>query len=441
MKVSFFLKSPGAERSSIFCRVNWNSKTIKFGTNITTVCNHWDKQTQKFKQTIANPTNPEQNRSLKKLVSDVETQYLNFRNNNDREPNESELRDLIAPIIPSQRRVKELEEANKRKEEEAKRQTFIEYYRDFVVRSKAGTRIKKGHAEGATTNGTAKMHQTTLNKILEFNSKLDFQNIDLTFYNDFLSWLQSQNYRTNYIGRQFKNLKAVLHEAEAKGFAINAAIKTKYFANLAEEVDAIYLNEHELAEIKNIDLTNDPTLDKVRDLFLIGCHTGQRYSDWHKITPQNIKNGFIEFVQQKNSTVEKTTVNIPLHSVVKDIFEKYDGRLPKPFSNQKTNDYLKEVAKLATSLHTIESTTSTKGGKVVTISQPKFELVSTHTARRSFATNAYLSGIPCLTIMDITGHKTDKDFLKYIKVTPNEHARIVQAHWDKKDAEPIMRAI
>jgi hypothetical protein len=214
MKVSFFLKSPRAEKSPIFCRVNWNSKTVKFGTNITTVCSHWDKQSQKFKQTLANPTNPEQNRSLKKLVSDVETQYLNFRNNNDREPNESELKDLIASFIPSQRRAKELMEANKRKEEEAKRQTFIEYYRDFISRSKAGTRIKKGHAEGATTNGTAKMHQTTFNKILEFNSKLDFKNIDLVFYNDFVAWLHSQNFSTNYIGRQIKNLKAVLNEAE-----------------------------------------------------------------------------------------------------------------------------------------------------------------------------------------------------------------------------------
>jgi hypothetical protein len=441
MKVSFFLRSPGAERSSIFCRVNWNSKTIKFGTNITTVCNHWDKQTQKFKQTLANPTNPEQNRSLKKLVSDVETQYLNFRNNNDREPNESELRDLIAPIIPSQRRVKELEEANKRKEEESRRQTFIEYYRDFVVRSKAGTRIKKGHAEGATTNGTAKMHQTTFNKISEFNPNLDFQNIDLVFYNDFVAWLQSQNYAINYIGRQIKNLKAVLHEAEGRGILIHSAIKSKYFANLSEEAEDIYLNEVELAEIKKIDLTNDPTLDKVRDLFLIGCHTGQRFSDWAKVTPQNIKNGFIEFVQQKNRTVKKTIVNLPVHSVVKEIFEKYDGKLPTPLSNQKTNNYLKEIAKMAPLLHAMETTTTTKGFNQVTISQPKFKLVSTHTARRSFSTNSYLSGIPSLTIMAITGHKTERDFLTYIKVTPDEHAKIFQAHWDRKDADTIMRAI
>jgi molybdopterin converting factor small subunit len=441
MKVSFFLKSPGAERSSIFCRVNWNSKTAKFGTNLTTVCNHWDKLTQKFKQTLANPSNPEQNRYLKKLVSDVETQYLNFRNNNDREPTETELKDLIAPIIPSQRRAKELGEANKRKEEEAKRQTLIEYYRDFVARSKAGTRIKKGHAEGATTNGTAKMHQTTFNKILEFNSKLDFQNIDMVFYNDFVAWLHSQNYSTNYIGRQIKNLKAVLNEAEGRGIATNTAIKSKYFANLAEEVETIYLSETELAEIKGIDLTHDKTLDKVRDLFLIGCYTGQRFSDWAKVTPQNIRNGFIEFVQQKNSTVKKTTVNLPLHSVVREIFEKYEGKLPPPISNQKTNDYLKEVAKLAPSLHTIETTTSTKGGRQVTLSKSKFELVSTHTARRSFATNSYLIGIPSLTIMAITGHKTEKDFLKYIKVTPDQHAKIFQAHWDKTEPEPILRAI
>jgi integrase len=439
MKVSFFLKTPGADRSSVVGRVNWNSKTLKFGASISIKTDHWDKKSQRTKN--ANPSHPEDNVALDDLSTCIRKVYQSFKNTNGREPTTLEMGVLIAPLTPSEIRLQQQKEEKRKKVEEAKRKTFMEYYRDFIARSKAGTRIKKGSAEGATTDGTATMHKTTFNILNKFNPDLDFQNIDLVFYNDFVSWLHSKNYSTNYIGRQFKNLKAVLHEAEARGIAINPAIKTKYFANLAEEVEAIYLNESELAEIRAIDLSNNPSLDKVRDLFLIGCFTGQRFSDWHKITPQNIKNGFIEFVQQKNSTVSKTTVNIPLHVVVKEIFEKYQGKLPKPLSNQKTNEYLKEVVKLAPSLHSIESTTSTRGGKKVTISKAKFELVSTHTARRSFATNSYLSGIPSRTIMDITGHKTDKDFMKYIKVTPDEHAKIVQAHWDKKDAETIMRAI
>ena len=77
----------------------------------------------------------------------------------------------------------------------------------------------------------------------------------------------------------------------------------------------------------------------------------------------------------------------------------------------------------------------TKGGIRVTQQLPKYELITTHTARRSFATNQFLLGVPSITIMAMTGHRTEKSFMKYIKVTKREHATIMRSFWNKKDLE------
>ena len=126
-------------------------------------------------------------------------------------------------------------------------------------------------------------------------------------------------------------------------------------------------------------------------------------------------------------TNEKTgnDVSIPILPTVRRIIDKYKGDLPKPLSNQKMNDYLKEVGELA-GLDSQESKTLTKGGLRVTKTQSKFELVTTHTARRSFCTNNYLAGMDSISIMAISGHKSEREFLGYIKVTPREHANKIR---------------
>lgn len=443
MKVSFFLKSPCEDSSSIIGRVNWSSKTLKFGTSISILSKHWDQTNQRFRNTTANPENPEQNRFLDKLKSSIADQFQNFVNNKGREPDELELKDLISHLLPSKRKIRERQEKEIKIQKDAKRKTFFEYYRDFITRSKEGIRFRKGKDGVATTKGTAKTHESTIRILIDFNPKLDFQDITRDFYDNFNKFLKDKNYSINYVGRLIRNIKTVLNEATSRGINTHSDFKSPYFSSQSEEVDSIYLDESELAEMKAVDLSGNKTLEMVRDLFLIGCHTGQRFSDWHKITPQNInENSFsIEIIQQKNSTAKKTRVAIPIHPVVKEIFEKYQGQLPSPTSNQKMNDHLKEVAKLVPSLNSIETLSKTKGGVLVSVSRPKYELVTTHTARRSFCTNSYRLGVPSITIMAVSGHKTEKDFLKYIKVSPDDHAKIFESYWSKPVQEPILRSI
>ena len=123
-------------------------------------------------------------------------------------------------------------------------------------------------------------------------------------------------------------------------------------------------------------------------------------------------------------------VKIPIHPVFRRIWDSYGGQLPLVISNQKFNDHIKTVCQRAGITETVLKSI-TRGGKRQTTAYEKWQLVSSHTARRSFATNLYRQGFPSIGIMSITGHKTETAFLKYIKVGKEEHAEMLLRHWQK----------
>jgi integrase len=255
----------------------------------------------------------------------------------------------------------------------------------------------------------------------------DFKDLGLDFYNKYTAFLQNNKLSTNSIGREIKTLKIILNEAKAKGKELNREFLNGCFTVTTEESENIYLNESELEKLYKHDFSNNSRLDRVRDLFLVGAWTGLRFSDFTRIKKENIKNESIEIEQQKTNK----RVIIPLHPVVLEIWRKYGEMLPPVISNQKFNDYIKDICKLA-EINTPEHKGITRGGLRISQKFDKWELVSSHTARRSFATNLYLSGFPTLSIMQITGHKTEKAFMKYIKVTPEQHANLLRLHWIEK---------
>lgn len=261
---------------------------------------------------------------------------------------------------------------------------------------------------------------------------VDFRDIDLNFYSSFTSYLQSKQLAVNTIGKKIQTLKIFLNASKEEGLNHYEGYKSKMFVAISEDADTIALNEKELTAIYELDLNDNQRLDKVRDLFLLGCWTGCRFSDLSQIQPENIKEGLLHIRQQKTGH----KVVIPLHPVVTAIINKYNGNLPEPISNQKMNDYLKEVAEAAKINETVHKQ-MTKGGVTVSKAHKKFKLVTTHCARRSFATNLYNQGLPTLSIMAVTGHKTEEAFLRYIKITPEEHARKLQGVWDNRHLKVV----
>jgi integrase len=120
-------------------------------------------------------------------------------------------------------------------------------------------------------------------------------------------------------------------------------------------------------------------------------------------------------------------VVIPLHRYVKEIIDKYEGVPPQNISNQKMNGYLKELGQEA-KIKDGTLISLTKGGNRQSIVHEKWKLITTHTARRSFASNAYLAGVPAISLMKITGHHTEKSFLKYIKISQEDNANKLINH-------------
>lgn len=302
------------------------------------------------------------------------------------------------------------------------------FFKQFIEQCKTKINPKTGQI---VAYKTVREYERTYYYLKEYEKKervvLDFNYIDMDFYSNFTKYLQYLNLATNTIGHKITSLKAVLNAATDRGINTNTAFKNSNFKNVTEESEAVALNEAELDRIFQHDFSGNKRLERARDLFLIGAWTGLRFSDFTRIKKEYIKDDILFMEQQKTGG----HVAIPLHPVFLKIWEKYDGQLPNNISNQKFNDYIKEVCQIAEINATVFKSI-TRGGRKETTSYEKWQIVSSHTARRSFATNLYLSGFPAISIMKITGHKTESAFLKYIKVTSEEHAKMLMEHWKKK---------
>lgn len=303
--------------------------------------------------------------------------------------------------------------------------TLFNFIQSFIDKSEKKPNPKTGRP---VSYKMRREYEVTFKYLKEYAAEkkivIDFKNIDLDFYDGFTQFLQGKKLAVNTIGKKIQTLKIFLNAAKDEGKNNYEVYKSKKFVAMTEEAETIYLNELELSKLYNHDFSKNPTLERVRDLFLVGCYTGCRFSDIVQITPENITKERIHLKQYKTGT----KVIIPLHPVVTTLLNKYNGRLPHPISNQKFNESLKIIAKMA-EINDSTHKAITRGGVRTSRAYKKYELVTTHTARRSFATNLYKSGFQSYSIMAITGHKTEDSFLKYIKVTPDEHATKLELHW------------
>jgi integrase len=244
--------------------------------------------------------------------------------------------------------------------------------------------------------------------------KYDFDDIDQDFYDDFIQFFYDKRCSANYVGRLIKNLKTIMQAAEDEKLHTNTATKLKAFKSISQPVDKIYLSEDEIKKLFDLDLSDNKEWELSRDIFLIGCYSGQRFSDYSRICKDDIKDygskKIIELVQKKTNQ----KVHIPVRPELDFILRKYDYTVPKSY-DQLLNRHIKLIAEKAGIKEAI-FVKSYPGGLETTVKTPKWKLVCSHTARRSFCTNAYLSGIKIIDIMKISGHHKPDEFLKYVRV-------------------------
>jgi len=413
--VKFYLTRPKSKvKTSIFFRFYYGAyETVsgkkkylpmKYYTDESVLPEFWDAKAGRVKETRKYPQYPEFNVRLKE-IENTALNVLRRLQNDGIEPTNDILK----------REFNKIWQAGKNQTEEpAAGMELMQYISHFIKTSNVKESTKKSYR---VVERDLKEYQT------HKKTKLKFASIDIDFYNSFIKFLLSKKYAPNTIGTRIKVLKTFLSNAKEVGLPVSDDFKKKAFTKPKEETESIYLTESELMNMYGLDLVKTPKFDRVRDLFLTGAYTGLRFSDLSQLSKNDIGGDTISIKTVKTDT----RVVIPLHPVVKSILNKYEYRLPKVPSNQKFNDYLKEIARLA-GIDEPVSIEKTKGILKIRKSEPKYNLVSSHTARRSFATNAYLSDVPSISIMKITGHKTESSFMKYIKISQEDNARKLMYH-------------
>ena len=250
-------------------------------------------------------------------------------------------------------------------------------------------------------------------------------NIGLNFKKDFESYCKKHQYSTNTISKALRTIKSICKDASYNGLETHfqlERIKTPF-----TKTKNIYLTFKELSKIEKIKKNKlSENLNDARDWLIISCYTGQRISDFMRFNDKQIRvekgKSLIEFTQQKTDK----NMTIPLHRKVLEILKKRDGKFPDGITTDKYNNYIKDVCQIAGINEKINSKKSTKvednGAKTIKSRYSyrkleglfeKWELVTSHIGRRSFATNFY-GEIPTSYLIYVTGHSTEIMFLNYI---------------------------
>jgi hypothetical protein len=310
-------------------------------------------------------------------------------------------------------------------------ENLTQYIERFISEAKSGKRLamlgktKKQYSWHSLRSMRGFM--LSFKKFCEATGKqYDFNDITIDFYNDFLQFFYDRNCGDNYVGKHIQVLKAIMRQAREEGLHNNREIDHKAFKTVSEVVENIYLTEVELKALFDLDLSQNKSYQIIRDIFLAGCYTAQRYGDYSRINKSNIKKmdgkKFIELKQQK--TGEK--VIIPVKPELDVILQRYDYTFPKT-SQLKVNSEIKKIAAAAGITEIIDQE-KIRGRLKVKTTVKKCDLVSSHTARRTGCSLMVNAKIPIFDIMQISGHKTPDEFLKYVRLSKEEIAINLSSH-------------
>lgn len=433
MKVRFFITKGKSELSSIYVRF-WDSNRIdqKSRTGLTVKFNEWSESKEQVKNSVTTPQKDFINSKLRNLENYLLDEY-NIDYNTQQNINSVWLKEKIKKFF------------GRADKDELYKIYFTDWIQKYIDNSPQ--RLYKGNP---ISPRTIQHHTTAKNKFTGYekysNRKLRFQDINLEFYRDFLFYCRNiEKLNDNTFGTQIAILKTWCKNIEIEGLPINQEYKHSEFRVLTNPTKDVYLTEKEINAVYAHDFSHSERLDNVRDNFIFGLRTGLRISDFLKLEKFNFVGNFIEIITQKTAH----PVVIPMHQQIKAILAKRNGNLPHQISDAKFNEYVKEVCKAVGFTEMIEGAkmTNKKDEKdffpdITIISKnknrkafgtfPKHELISSHTCRRSFASNLY-GKLSNMTIMAITGHKTESQFLKYIKITPRENAEKLKEHWENEN--------
>ena len=391
------------ENVPIRMRVNFASKRIEFTTGYRIDVAKWDTDKQRVRNGCTN--------KLKQSASEINASLLGYYT----EVQEIFKKFEVEEIMPTPEQIKEAFNALHKPIEEVKQRkstpnAFYKAFDEFV---------RDCGRQNDWTDSTYEKFAAVKNHLMNFRDGLTFDFFDEKGLNDYVTYLRDvKEMRNSTIGKQLSFLKWFLRWAFKKGLHQNNAYDSYKPKLKSTQKKIIFLTWEELNKLREFEIpAAKQALDRVRDVFLFQCFTGLRYSDVFNLRRSDIKGDHIEVTTVKTSD----SLIIELNNHSKAILDKYkdvafeDDKVLPVITNQKMNDYLKELAELAGIDEPVRQTYY-RGNERIDEVTPKYALLGTHAGRRTFICNALALGIPPQVVMKWTGHSDYKAMKPYIDI-------------------------
>ena len=392
------------ENVPIRMRVNFASKRVEFTIGYRIDAAKWDSDKQRVRNGCTN--------KLKQSASEINASLLGYYT----EVQEIFKKFEVEEIMPTPEQIKEAFNAlHKPIEEEVKPRNstpnaFYKVFDEFV---------RDCGRQNDWTDSTYEKFAAVKNHLMNFRTELTFDFFDEKGLNDYVAYLRDvKEMRNSTIGKQLSFLKWFLRWAFKKGLHQNNAYDSYKPKLKSTQKKIIFFTWEELNKLREFEIpAAKQALDRVRDVFLFQCFTGLRYSDVFNLRKSDIKGDHIEVTTVKTSD----SLIIELNNHSKAILDKYkdvafeDNKVLPVITNQKMNDYLKELAELAGIDEPVRQTYY-RGNERIDEVIPKYALLGTHAGRRTFICNALALGIPPQVVMKWTGHSDYKAMKPYIDI-------------------------
>jgi integrase len=401
--VKFYIRDPKAKsKTSIMLSFTYSGNRIRISTGEQIFPAHWNNKAERVREVLDEPDACEINNRLKLLGSLVTDVHQNF------------LRDAIIPSpkelmqeIENQRIQPSLQNNNKGFWELF--EEFVEYKKKHFSDVRDYDKSLRKHLE----NGEKRWKKPLTFASLKLKHKGFIEVLDEYLTYNAENSKGEKGLTTNTVGKQFKNLKVFLNWCFSNEYV--PKFDLSHIVTKTEEVDAIYLKQEEVDAIFNLeDLTEQEAL--IRDLLTIGIETGLRYSDFIRLKPHYIVDDKLTLNPLKTISSKKNRVEIPISSKFRSILNNRNG-VPPNYDGELT-DFNKQVRDLAKKAGVNSQVVIYRkiGGELKEYVYEKYELVSSHTCRRTFCTLKFLNGMPAQAIMKFSGHTTERSFLRYLKI-------------------------
>lgn len=418
MGMGFFLKDAKAEKSAIVAIVRFKGQRYKIYTGESVKVAFWlDGKAATGRKY---PEGAFINDKLAVVEADMKG-VVNFFN--------------LSNMVPT------TQEFKRKYEEMIGKDVGNDYFTDYVA-----AQIEK--EKRFKSELTTKKYVTALGKLRDYertHGRLKFSDINIDFYRSFKGWFYKEKFSRNYFGTMIKEIKKFMNGSIKDGLHNFTGHKHPDFKTDQEDADTIYLTNEELDRIYNIEFTKElmeeeygdmtngnlvrriEALNRSRDRFLIGCYSLLRVSDYKRLSEINIKEGYIKIKPKKRSKGRiNRDVYIPLHSRVVELLER-GVDLEATASEVKINKHIKEVCRMCGIRDKVVVAKTVQDKEVEEVYE-KWQLVSTHTARRTAATNMLLAGMEASDIMMLGNWSSERSFWKYIRMKPELNAKRLAQH-------------